>query len=227
MNRLLAFDTSTAACAVGVQVGEIVYTQQQIAVKQQTQLLLPTIDALLQQAQLSLSELDAIAVGCGPGSYTGIRLACSAAQGLAYAAKLPVILLSSLALLAQTAALQAQLAGVKYFLVAVDARAQQIYWAVYQLDLTGIVQCVGDEQLCAPQAIRLPHGVRQLQPAACVAVGDGWKVYEQELIQYLGGRPKQIDAELLPQAGAALRLASVKFAQQEIVSALAALPAYL
>ena len=127
--NLLAIETSDAACSIALQVGDAIHARHEVIPMQQSQVVLPWIDELLRAKSITLNQLDAIAFGCGPGSFTGIRLATSIAQGLGYGAGLPLIPVSSLAILAQTAY---QTLGWDRVLVAVDARMQEIYTGAYE-----------------------------------------------------------------------------------------------
>jgi tRNA threonylcarbamoyladenosine biosynthesis protein TsaB len=217
--NILAFDTSTTACTVAIQTtdGNVIESHQ-VAPMQQARLILPVIQDLLKSAGITISQLDAIAYGCGPGSFTGIRIASSVAQGIAFAANIPVVQISSLAALAQTAYTENQLNKI---LVAVDARMDEIYWASYVVNSHGLVDLIGQEQLCQPQAIALPEG------SEWNGVGDGWLKYEDILVTTLGFKPERIDTTTLPTAKSLLQLAKIKLNQGECLAAAAALPVYL
>lgn len=101
--NILAFDTATNACTVALQVGAKVYARHEIAPSQHAKLLLPLINDLLSEAKINLSDLNAVAFGCGPGSFMGVRLATATAQGLAFGLNIPLISISTLQILAQTA----------------------------------------------------------------------------------------------------------------------------
>src|SRR5690606_29845388 len=101
--KLLAIDTSAQACSIALQIDDEVKVWHEVVPMQQAQLILPRINQLLQESNLSLNQLDAVAFGCGPGSFTGVRIATSLAQGLGYALNIPLIPISSLAGLAQAA----------------------------------------------------------------------------------------------------------------------------
>src|SRR5579871_1229278 len=101
--KILAFDTSSQVCSVALLNGETITSSYQIAPMQQAKLILPMIQKIIKAANITLDELDAIAYGCGPGSFTGMRVANSVAQGLGFAKHLPLIRISSLAILAQSA----------------------------------------------------------------------------------------------------------------------------
>ena len=152
--KILAFDTSATVCSVAIQNGEQVRFLHKIAPMQQAKLILPMIQTLLAEFSLTFEDLDAIAYGCGPGSFTGIRIANSVAQGIAFAAQKPVIQVSSLAILAEAAYLEH---SCRKMLVAVDARMNQIYWASYAVGQKGYVELIGEEHLCVPDVANLPE----------------------------------------------------------------------
>lgn len=216
--KLLAIDTSSQACSVAIMDGDNVTAVHKIAPMQQTNLILPMIQDLLDSSSLNLNQLDAIAYGCGPGSFTGIRIASSVAQGLGYGANLPVIPVSSLAATAQAAFLEKQW---RRLLVSIDARMKLIYWAAYEVSLDGCVELVGEEQACEPELIVAPES------GDWSGVGDGWTVYGDRLVDRLGYAPIEINPSQLPTAEALLALAKVKFDRGEWVAASAAIPVYL
>lgn len=220
--KILAFDTSTAACSAALYIGDgqsdgKIFSRHEIAPMQHTSIILPMMQALLDSAGLTLANLDAIAFGCGPGSFTGIRIAASLAQGLAYANSLPVIPISSLAATAQSAFMEH---GWKQLITAVDARMSQVYWCAYQIE-SGLVVPVFAEELTPPDAVHVvPAG-------EWVAVGDGWRTYGTQLEAAIGFKPRQIEAERVPNAEAVLCLAKERFSRGDWVSAADALPVYL
>jgi tRNA threonylcarbamoyladenosine biosynthesis protein TsaB len=216
--KILAFDTSLSYCSVALAVDDTHYTSHQYAPMQQSHLILPTIKDILKQAQLSLYDLDAIAYGCGPGSFTGIRIANSVAQGLGFAAHLPIIPVSTLQAMAQSAYLEKQWPEV---MVAVDARMEQIYWACYEVDANGLAMLQVEESVCSPQQILLPL------TRFSYAIGDGWQRYQKQLIAALGFTPLGIDNEQMPVAQAILTIAKTRFQQNNWVMPQEAIPNYL
>jgi tRNA threonylcarbamoyladenosine biosynthesis protein TsaB len=215
--KVLALETSTTACSIAIQCDEAIFTRHIVAPMQQAKLILPIIDELLQESHLTLQSLDAIAYGAGPGSFTGIRIANSVAQGLAMAANKPVVPVSSLAILAQTAL---NLYGCRTMYVAVDARMQQIYWAKYTNN-NNLVCLEGEERLYAPVAI---------PEESCdnwYGIGDGWSLYLDELSTKINTKPVQVLSELQPNANALLSLACDLMAKGKTVSAINATPVYL
>jgi tRNA threonylcarbamoyladenosine biosynthesis protein TsaB len=216
--KILAFDTSATACSVALLLDRKIYEIHKIIPKQQAQLILPIIDDLLKTAGISLGQLEAIAYGCGPGSFTGIRIASSVVQALGYATSLPIIPISSLAALAQTAYETYQWTSL---LVASDARMKQLYWAIYQVNKHGLVDLEGQEEIGTPATLTRPAATNGY------GVGDGWSSYQEELIQHLEFTPMAINCTLLPTARAILALAKRKLAVGEFVSPAEALPVYL
>jgi tRNA threonylcarbamoyladenosine biosynthesis protein TsaB len=212
--KLLAIDTSSQACSIALFDGDKVHSQHQIAPMQQAQLILSMIETLLQSAGVELKQLDALAFGCGPGSFTGVRIATSVIQGLAFAMDIPVIPVSSLAALAQSAY---QDLGWQKLLVGVDARMQEVYWAAYQVNASGLVDLVGKEMVCAPQQVVIPAG------EGWCGVGNAWEVYHDELPV----KPAQQDALRVPAATAILQLATEKYKKKDWVSPADAMPIYL
>lgn len=217
--KILALETSSTACSVALQIDNKCFSQHQIAPMQQAKTLLPMIQSLLEEANLSLTQLDAIAYGCGPGSFTGIRIANSVAQGLAFAANLPVVPVSSLAILAQTAWEAHQ---CRHALVAIDGRMEQVYWAEYTVNESGLAILIGEECACRPNQI--PTHAFQ---SDAYGIGDGWLKYYQEIEKSIKYHPVEVYPNLIPTAKALLPLARAKFEQGGSVTASQALPVYL
>lgn len=212
--KILALDTSSSACSVAVLVDDKMSFLHQVIPLQQAQFILPMIKELLSLNEITLNQLDAIAFGCGPGSFTGVRIATSVTQGLAYGLGVPVIPISSLAALAQAAYRDL---GWKKLLVAVDARIQEVYWGMYEVDMHGLAILVGQERVCAPVEVSFP------QDNQWHGVGNAWDIYAQELVY----TPLAVDSLRLPTAQGVLELAKYKFIRKEWVDAKDALPVYL
>jgi len=216
--KILAIETTSSACSVAISLdNNVIDTIHRIAPMQQTGLLLPMIEEILHKNQLSLNQLEAIAFGAGPGSFTGMRIASSVAQGLAFSANLPIIKVSSLAALALAAHATLQKPA---YLVALDARMGQVYWAHYEVYATDQLTLQGEEKLCKPDEIPTLNAILP----DCAGIGEGWAVYAAILEQTLGFKPNLIDSSALPTAEAVLRLALAKPHKE---TAAAALPHYL
>jgi len=223
MTSILAFDTSSSACSVALQHQGQVKSFHRLAPMQQTRLILPAIQTLLDGFSLQVSQLDAIAFGCGPGSFTGIRLASSVAQGLAFAADCPVFPVSSLAALAQTAYKKH---GWKKMLAAVDARMGDVYFAAYQVNESAEVRLLGEEAARSLKKLNLAEPAFGERQSWC-GVGDAWKQYSEALAASLGYQP-EVDSELVPHAEAVLFLGNRMIERGEAgIKANEVSPAYL
>ena len=158
MTRILAIDTSSAWCSVALSLDEAApLVRHQKVSAGASQLLLPWIEELLAEKSSKLSSLDAIAVGIGPGAFTGVRLGVAVVQGLAIAAKLPVLPVASLDAIASQLVLKPSFiaCGAKTFVVAVDARMDEVYWANYRVVPNQLPQRQGDIHLTAPELVEL------------------------------------------------------------------------
>lgn len=211
--ELLAIETSTEACSVAVFADGGVHVRHELAPRLHTQRVLPWAEELLAAAGVARSQLDAIAVGRGPGAFTGVRLAIALAQGLALALDRPVLPVSTLAALAMQG-------GDGDILAAIDARMGEVYLGRFRRDDDGLVSPTGPEGLFAPAAAPLPampvHGV-----------GTGFGAGGGALVARLGDRLRGFDAAALPRADDLARLAARAFARGEAIAADALEPAYL
>lgn len=215
--NILAIETSTQACSAALFCDGALSQRYQIAPRGHGELILPMIDELLQGAGLTPSGLTAVAFGRGPGAFTGVRIATSVAQGIAFAADLPVVPVSTLAALAQAGY---RLQGHETLLCATDARMGEVYWGAYQVQ-QGVVSLQGEEGVCAPEHLPPPG------PGAWQGVGNGWAVYAGQLPELLQHTPAPAMTELLPRAEEVAVLAAHAFKQGKAVSAEQALPVYL
>lgn len=211
--NLLAIETSTEACSVAVYAGGQVFERHELAPRRHTQLVLPWAEQLLAEAGLARSQLDAIAVGRGPGAFTGVRLAIAITQGLALALDRPVLPVSTLAVLA----MQGQ---GEHILAAIDARMGEVYAGRFRRDADGLVEAGGVESVCAPAALPLPgtpvHGV-----------GTGFGAESGALVTRLGATLAGYDASALPRAAHLALLAARAFERDQAIVADALEPAYL
>ncbi|MES2587175.1 MAG: tRNA (adenosine(37)-N6)-threonylcarbamoyltransferase complex dimerization subunit type 1 TsaB [Pseudomonadota bacterium] len=174
MTRILAIDTSSAWCSVALSFSDAVpLVRHQKVSAGASQLLLPWVEELLSEASIELSSLDAIAIGNGPGAFTGVRLGVAVVQGLATAAKLPVLPVASLdAIASQLVQSPAFIAsGAQSFVVAVDARMDEVYWARYQVTPSQLPQRQGEIHLSAPEGVELGN-VEFLAGSAILEFGD-------------------------------------------------------
>ncbi len=210
--KLLAIDTSTEACSVAILIDDVVHERFEIVSQRHSERVLPLVDAVLAEAGLVLSQLDALAFGRGPGSFTALRIGAGVVQGLAFGADLPVVPVSSLAALAQGQ-------NADKILAAFDARMGQIYWAPYVRE-QGLVRLVGTEQVQAPEAVALSG-------TGWVGAGSGWDQYAQRLFARLSGQVLSWQSQCHPHAADVARLALAAYARGEVVAAEDALPVYV
>ena len=133
--RILAIDTATEACSVALWNDGTTFAHFELCPREHTQRILPLVRAALADAEVKLTDLDALAFGRGPGSFTGVRIGIGIAQGLALGAELPMIGVSTLATMAQGAWRKT---GATRVLAAIDARMGEVYWAEYQRDADGV-----------------------------------------------------------------------------------------
>ncbi|PIE43393.1 MAG: tRNA (adenosine(37)-N6)-threonylcarbamoyltransferase complex dimerization subunit type 1 TsaB [Gammaproteobacteria bacterium] len=249
MRTLLALDTSSDGCSVAVNVDGVVTALFELAPRQHTRKLLPMVQRLMAQLELSLSDIDAIAFGCGPGSFAGLRIAAGVAQGLAYGSDLPVIEVSTLDALALQSVEKVNNSltpnPVEWFAaVAIDARMSEIYWSLYHVCVTGCpagrLDQVGLTRLTKPTVIS-PECVaiddksffsRQAagnidRTCPWVAIGDGWNKYQVILEERLR-RPVDVSfADSVPRAEEIAHLAYGQRGQNNGKAPELAAPVYL
>lgn len=225
--RLLALDTATSACTVALCADRKTYQQHKILPRQHNQYILPMVNTLLSQAHLTLNELDGIVFGQGPGSFTGVRIAVSIAQGLAWGAHLSVIPVSTLRIIAQTAY---RTRGAKHVLVGWDARLGEVYWGAYCFNsATQLMEPVIQDGLYAPDKVVLPllGGDSSYQPSCWRAVGSAWSAYEEALMARSAISPDCVHSADYPQAQDALTIGISAFQEGAFISPAEARPCYL
>ena len=212
MANILAIETSSDACSLSLSFNDDDFHFHEILPKQHTERLLIEIKALLEQANAQLQDLNAIAVGCGPGSFTGIRLACSIGQGLAFSNDLKAIRVSSLEVLARN--INTQL-GADRIVSIVDARMQQLYVGEF---------LYSKERLVTSDTFVIPIEEFKISTYKenTFFVGDGCNLIENEL--------KKISKNIflnLPLASDLLSIAKDKYINEELLEPAELLPIYL
>lgn len=219
--NILALDTAGQGCSVALLAGERLIERYEAAPRRHAASLLPMAEECLAEAGLALGELDAVAFGRGPGSFTGLRIATSVAQGIAFGVGLPVLPVSNLA---AGAAAALRVHGWRRVLVAFDARMDEVYAGAFACDADGLPRLVGEEALLTPAALALPVD------AAAAGAGD-WRGAGSAFAAWpeLAGRLglAAADAALAPLARDLLGLAAAALARGEAVAAEDALPVYL
>lgn len=217
--RILALDTATEACSVALLDDQRVLATFELCAREHTQRILPMVQQILADAGLSLAQMDALAFGRGPGSFTGVRIGIGIAQGLALGADLPMIGISSLQTMAQSAW---RLQQSERVLAAIDARMGEVYWGEYQRDAAGNWQGTATEAVLKPEAAAARMAALS---GSWTPAGTGWAAWpvlaeESKLI--LSGQ--QVT---LPCAEDMLPLAAAALARGEMVAVASSEPVYL
>ena len=159
--KLLAVETSTEACSAALYIDGVINERFELAPKEHTKLILPMIDSLLSDAGLKPQQLDALAFSCGPGSFTGVRIATGVIQGIAFGADLPVVPVSTLAAIAQDffdthRKAHAEFAACNVAFTAMDARMGEIFWGVYHRNEQGFAELIGKEAVTPANEVEFP-----------------------------------------------------------------------
>ena len=217
--RILAIDTATEACSVALWNDGTVNAHFELCPREHTQRILPMVQDILTTSGTSLTDINALAYGRGPGSFTGVRIGIGIAQGLALGAELPMIGVSTLMTMAQGAWRKN---GATRVLAASDARMGEVYWAEYQRDENGIWHGEETEAVLKPEIV---HERMQQLSGEWVTVGTGWQAWPD-----LGKESGLVlrDGEvLLPAAEDMLPIACQMFAEGKTVAVEHAEPVYL
>jgi tRNA threonylcarbamoyladenosine biosynthesis protein TsaB len=211
--KILAIESSTDLLSVALLADGSVIEREGERGRSHSDLVLPLVRGLLGDAGLELAALDGIAFGAGPGSFTGLRLACGVAQGLAFGAGLRVLGVGSMEALALDA-------GCEKVYACVDARMNEAYCAAYRVT-RGSVEAVIDPVVAAPNRAPLPEGT------GWHGCGNGFLSYGEALHGRFAGRVGDIDAQAVPRASAVARLAAQRFVRGEAVDVALAAPLYV
>ena len=204
--RFVAFETSSEWCSVALCIDGDISAVEVRAGHRHSELALPMMDQLLGARQLKARDIEAVAFGAGPGAFTGLRIACGLAQGLAVARGLPVIGVSSLEAIAQES-------GAQRVVACIDARMREVYYSALEIQGGRWREAVA-AQCAAPQALELPAG------EGWIGCGSGFAVYGD-----LG--LKKVLPEVHPTAMAVAQLAAPRLQAGEGVDAAHATPLYL
>ena len=219
MTGILAIDTSTDSCSVAVTVDGHMTERYEHAPRAHSQLLWEMLRDLLPNGDLRSQGIDAIAYGSGPGSFTGLRIAASAVQGLAYTSDLPAVAVPTLAAMAQAALRRGCVTTDAVLLCSLDARIKEIYSAIYCFQ-DGLAVLLEGPLVCAPRELAYVY------EAPLVGVGGGLGFVEEfpdDLVSCLGNQY----ADLLPAAQDYIPLAKHMLRSGEIQTAQQVQPMYV
>jgi len=217
--NLLAIETSEAACSAAIWSNGDVIEKYREQPRGHSELLLPMIDTLMSESGISKKQLDAIAFGRGPGSFTGVRIAAAVTQGISFGLDIPVMPVSSLQALAQGVC---RTSDHQQVAAAFDARMNEVYWALCSADNDGVMQLQGGEMVCAPERVSQP------QQGGWIGAGSGWNAYAEELSERLSPWIGQQFPHLYCHAQDVASIAAHALSQGDVaVTAAQALPLYL
>jgi len=221
----LAIDASTEACSVALQINDKLYTRYDLCPQSHSLQLLPMVDEVLKEANIKLSQCDGLIFGRGPGSFTGVRIGVGVAQGLAFAAEIPVVGVSSLQAMAQLAFIKHQQTNV---LAVIDARMSEVYNGYFVLDEHNIMQEKilvdgNGEAVTAPELVN--ERLNDIVTKPVYGVGTGWDAYS-ELLPALKSNTETPEV-LFPSAEAMLDIGIAAFNKGESVAAEDAQPVYV
>ncbi len=216
--RILAVESATEACSAALYIDGQVLERHTVAPREHNQLILPMLESLLAEAGIDLAQLDALAFGRGPGSFTGVRIAAGVTQGIALGTGLPVAPVSTLAALALEALMEV---ADEYVFAGLDARMSEVYWGVFRRTSAAMPELIGEEVVAPADRVPFP-------PAANGAgIGSAWGTYREVLQQRLSGRLSRILTDRFPRASMIARLGAESFRLGLVVSPDQALPVYL
>ena len=211
--KILAVETSTEYCSVALWQDGTLSERCELVGQKHSEVLMQMLDALLRDARIGVREIEGVGFGKGPGSFTGVRIACGVAQGLALGADVKVVGVCTLEALAQAS-------GHDKVIAALDARMGELYLAAYEKRDGGWFAAM-EPRLCKP------HEARPLSGADWFGAGNGFGVNEAGLVTYFGSQLIGVDVQVMPRASAVAQLAAVEFARGHAVDAAQALPLYL
>lgn len=217
--KILALDTATENCSVAVIDGDKTFFRSEVAPRDHTKKILPMVDEVLKEAGLKLADVDALAFGRGPGSFTGVRIGIGIAQGLGFGAELPMIGVSTLKAMAQGSY---RVHSAEQVACAIDARMSEVYWGRFERQQDGDWSEV-DAECVIPPAL-LAEEVKGTS-GEWTQAGTGWDAYAEELAPL--SLPTKAGEVLYPDARDIAFLAQFEFAKGNTVDAEAASPVYL
>ena len=219
MTKNLAIETATEACSAALLIDDEIQERFELAPRRHTELILPMVAELLADAELPVQNLSAVAFGAGPGAFTGVRVATSVAQGIAIAHALPVVPLSSLAVLAIGGA---EVHNCSTVVPVMDARRREIYVAVYRVDVkTKVAKVLVQDTISPPGDLPLPND------SNCVIIGAGVSAYREQILLARDNNIHLHANPLYPSAANGVRQARAAFCSGAGVAPEFAKPIYL
>ena len=221
MSNILALDTSTENCSAALSINGNVLVRELESPREHTKRILPMVDSLLSEAGIKLKDLDALAFGRGPGSFTGVRIGTGIAQGLAFGADLPMLPISTLAAMAQGAH---RLHKVTDVLPAIDARMGEIYFGQYKLNNAGIMTLVDNEMVVTPDDLLANFNKPE---QAFHTLGTGWATYAEQLAALNVAKLTACEGIQFPASQDMIALAAADYENGKAVAGEDAMPVYV
>jgi len=211
---ILALETATSSCSAALQRDGRVWQHSEVGSNIHSQVLLEMVKELFGRAQIEAPQLDAVAVGQGPGSFTGLRIGVGVAQGVAYGTGCPMIGVSSLDALANQASFDGRV------IAAIDARMGEVYWAEYDKTSQGLTR-LSQLQVTPPEQI-MPMSEQAYQ-----LLGNAWKEYTERFAPTLFELGTVDSVNIYPNAGSLLALATTAYNNNETIAAINFAPEYV
>ncbi|MEG3753464.1 tRNA (adenosine(37)-N6)-threonylcarbamoyltransferase complex dimerization subunit type 1 TsaB [Psychromonas arctica] len=220
--NILCIDSSTEACSVALSTSDATIHQFMLAPREHTQKILPTVNDVVKQADLTLADIDVVAYGQGPGSFTGVRIGISIAQGLAYGLEKKMVGVSTLQAMAQQALVNDPSCDVVY--AAIDARMGEVYFAQY-INRDGVMTLQDKEIVIKPETLIEMYQTQNIKVETTSSlVGTGWAAYPTLLDYFEACQQTEI---LYPDAQYMLKAASLLINDKQAVEPESATPVYL
>jgi len=212
---ILAIETATSSCSVALNHQEGVLVRHEVGNNVHSKVLLEMVQDVLNEAGLKADDIDAVAVGQGPGSFTGLRIGVGVAQGIAYGIDAPMIGLSSLDALANQAPNDGRI------IAGIDARMGEIYWCEY-IKKQGCVERVGELRVSAPEDMVSIEPTEELQ-----LLGNAWEEYEGRFDLLMTDKSSIIESQVYPMADSLLALAQKAHQDGDLINAVDFAPEYV
>lgn len=216
--KLLGIETATEACSAALYLDGEIVERYEVAPRKHNELILTMCEQVLAEAEVALTSIDALAFGCGPGAFTGLRIAASVTQAISLAHDLPVASISTLANLAQ----QIKMQTGERVLTAIDARMDEIYWAIYEKNQQNSLDLIVEECVQASNSIEA-----QQMEKVNYGWGTGWQTYKDDLASKSKLEAQAINGQALPRASTTVELGAIKYRDNDMVDAVNVLPVYL
>ncbi len=215
--NILALDTCTEVCSAALTINGQLHTLNEPTQRGHSDLILGMFDTLFEQSNSTIADVQAVAFGRGPGSFTGVRVGVGVAQGVAFARDIPVIPISTLSAVAQHAIEQE---NAEFIAVAMDARMGEVYAAHFE-NKNGLAVLLDEEQVCPPEHFK------PLNNNTWFAAGTGWREFESTLNAQFIDNLAGSNHTLLPNAASIIKLAEAAAERGQLIPAEQALPVYL